>query len=135
MDSVIPQNFKKNEKKMLYLLFYRPKLVCPHQGQLANHLLGAHPITASTTPVPAGLPHLAWALGSCLVFQPLTSLHRLSHLAWGFVFHISLKLWLRVENRKCFELYLQLETHQPLAISGGSCLPELMGMVEWDSEV
>lgn len=108
MDSMIPQDFKTDEKKILYLLLYRPELACPHTKASwpTTCLEHAYPITASTAPVPAGLPHLSRALSSSLVFQPLASLHRLSHLAGGCVFHISLELWLRMENGKCSELYL-----------------------------
>lgn len=89
---------------MLYLLLVRPELVCPHQGQLANHLLRAHPITTPAIPVPAGLLPLARVFSSSLVSQPLASLHRLFHLAYGGIFHILLELWLRLEKRKHSEL-------------------------------
>ena len=74
----------------------------------ASCLEHTYPITSSTAPVD-GLPYLARALSSSLVCQPLASSHRILRLAWGCVFRISLKLWLRIENGKCFELYLQLE--------------------------
>ena len=113
MDSLIPQDFKKNEKKMLYLLLFRPELVCPHQGQLAKHLLLAYPITTS-----AALLHLPRVLSSSLVFQPL-ALHRLSHLAWGCVFHISFLLFfffylgLHLKHMEVCRLWVKSELQLP----------------------
>lgn len=129
MDSVIPENFEKNEKKMLYLLIFGPELVCPHQGQLANHALAAHPFYV-TVPAPARLRPLTRAVSPSLLFQ----------LPFSFIgFPVSLQLcvpyslepWLMVEHGKRLELYLQLEMHQPVAHSGMSCLPASMRVEEW----
>ncbi|XP_058402065.1 secretion-regulating guanine nucleotide exchange factor isoform X2 [Diceros bicornis minor] len=66
------------------------------------------------------------AFNSSLFFQLLASLHRLSHLAWGCIFHVSLKLWPSslMEKGKGSELHVQLESHQPFTCLGGPvCLP------------
>lgn len=75
MDSVIPQDFEKSEKKMLYLLLFGPELVCPYQGQLANHALAAHPFYV-TVPALAGLPSLTRAFSPLSAFPATVLFHR-----------------------------------------------------------